>query len=120
MTTVAILPENSQTDGAAYRAVAGAIQSVGKTAGEALDGLTAQLRDEEAGTLVVVQHLRPDRFFTAEQQLRLQFLMDRWRAARDAGQTLPAADQAELDALVQAELEAAAQRAAALVQGLAS
>ena len=46
MTTVAILPENSQIGGTAYRAVAGPIQSVGKTAGEALDGLTAQLRDE--------------------------------------------------------------------------
>src|SRR6266481_1518345 len=119
MTTVAILPENSQIGGTAYRAVAGPIQSVGKTAGEALDGLTAQLRDEDVGTLVVVQHLRPDRFFTAEQQQRLQFLMDRWRVARDAGQTLPAAEQAELDALVQTELEATAQRAAALVRELA-
>ena len=118
MTTVAILPEKSQVGDTAYRAIAGLIQSVGKTAGEALDGLTAQLHDGEAGTLVVVQHLRPDRFFTAEQQQRLQALLDRWRASRDAGRAMPETEQAELEALVQTELEATAQRAAALVQGL--
>jgi hypothetical protein len=120
MTTVAILPENGKSAPTAYRAIAGRVQSVGKTAGEALDSLTAQLPDEEAGTLVVVQHLRPDAFFTADQQRRLQELMERWRTARDAGQSLPTAEQAELDALVQAELEGAAQRAAALVRGLVS
>src|SRR5438105_12634940 len=100
MTTVAILPENSQIGGTAYRAVAGRIQSVGKTAGEALDGLTAQLPDEETGTLVVVQHFRPDRFFTAQEQQRLQELMQKWRLARDAGIALPTAEQEELDRLV--------------------
>jgi hypothetical protein len=82
MTTVAILPEATEA-GTTYRAVAGEKQSVGRTAGEALDALTAQLSDEEAGTLVVVQNLRPDRFFTAAQQDRLSELMSRWRTARD-------------------------------------
>jgi hypothetical protein len=62
--------------------------------------------------------LRPDQFFTAEQQQRLEELMARWRQARDAGLLLPQAEQAELDALVEAELRASMQRAAALVHGI--
>jgi hypothetical protein len=65
-----------------------------------------------------VQHRRPDEFFTAEQGQRLQELMGRWRAARDAQTALPPEEQAELDALVQAELRGAAARAAALVREL--
>jgi hypothetical protein len=121
MTTIAILPETVGPTGTTYRAVAAQAQSVGKTPGEALDALTAQLDEAEAGTLVVVvQQQRPDRFFTAQQQQRLAELMGRWRAARDAGGPWSAADQAELDALVAAELQATATRAAALVRQLAS
>ena len=120
MTTVAILPESTIAGEPAYRAIAGACQSVGKTAGEALDALTTQLPQEEAGTLVVVQQLRPDRFFTAQQQTRLKELMAQWRAARDAGASLPTGDQAELDALVDAELRAAGERVSAVLKGLGS
>jgi hypothetical protein len=119
MTTVAILPENAGTDETTYRAIAGSIQSVGKTAGEALDSLTAQLDEEEAGTLIIVQNQRPDRFFSAQQQQRLEELMTRWRAARAAHNTLPPGEQAELDALVEAELEAATERAKRLADALA-
>ena len=118
MTTVAILPEPTNAGEPAYRAIAGGRQSVGKTAGEALDALTTQLPHEEAGTLVVVQQLRPDQFFTAQQQTRLKELMARWRAARDAGSSLPAGDQTELDALVEAELRAAGERASAVLKGV--
>jgi hypothetical protein len=118
MTKVSILPEPRDTGDITYRAIAGERQSVGKTAGEALDALTAMLPEDETGTLVVVQHLRPDRLFTAEQQERLKELMARWRAARDAGAALPPDEQAELDALVDAELRAATARAAALRKGL--
>jgi len=111
MTTIVILPESVGGNSATYRAVAGKKQSSGRTAGEALDRLTAQLSDEEAGTLVIVQSLRPDQFFTAAQQQRLSELMERWRAARDAKTTLPPEEQAELEALVEAELQAATQRA---------
>jgi hypothetical protein len=89
MTTIAIFPEPLGAQPVGYRAVAGNRQSVGRTAGEALDALTAQLDEAERGTLVVVQHRRPDQFFTAEQQQRLQELMARWRAARDALTRLP-------------------------------
>ncbi|HEX6985751.1 MAG TPA: hypothetical protein VF170_10250 [Planctomycetaceae bacterium] len=117
MTLVAILPEPTD-DGVAYRAIAGTKQSLGKTAGEALDALTNQLPEEESGTLVVVQSQQPDQYFTAEQRRRLTELMDRWRAARDLSSSLPADEQAELDALADAELRASAARAAALARDL--
>lgn len=118
MTTIAILPESGGMEETTYRAVAGSIQSVGKTAGEALDALAAQLGEEEAGSLIIVQNQRPDQFFSAEQQQRLGALMARWRAARDAGTALSTAEQAELETLVQAELQAATQRARALLDQL--
>jgi hypothetical protein len=114
MTSVAIVPEITEA-GTTYRAVAGQKQSVGRTAGEALDALTAQLGEQENGTLVVVQNQKPDRFFSAEQQQRLVDLMARWREARDSGSLLSPMDQVELEALVGAELEAATRRAAALL-----
>ncbi len=111
MTTVAILPENAEPGGTTYRAVAGKVQAVGRSAGEALDALTAQLSDDQTGTLVIVQSLRPDRFFTAEQQQRLGALMEQWRTARDTQGRWPADNQAELEAHIEAELQAAVLRA---------
>jgi hypothetical protein len=83
-----------------------------------LDALTAQLSADEASTLIIVQHLRPDRFFTAAQQQRLDTLMARWRTARDQGATLPPDEQTELEALIDAELQASADRAATLADAL--
>lgn len=111
MTTIAILSERSGENEATYRAVAGDKKSVGRTPGEALDALTLQLGDDEAGTLVIVQNLRPDRFFTAEQQRRLAELMTRWRDARDAKTGLLPQERAELEALIEDELRAARLRA---------
>ncbi len=118
MTKVAIVSIPTAAGEIAYHAMAGDKQSHGKTAGEALDALTAQLSEDEAGTLVIVQHFRPDRFFAADQQRRLAELMARWRVARDAGATLPADEQAELDALVEEEVRASAKRTAALLHDL--
>lgn len=118
MTKVAIFPVSTATGDIAYHAIAGDKQSHGKTAGEALDALAAQLPEEEAGTLVIVQNLRPDRFFAADQQRRLAELMARWRAARDAGTVLPTAEQTELDALIEEEVRASAKRTAALLHEL--
>ncbi len=117
MTTVAILPVPTEKGGIAYQGVAGEKRSQGNTVGEALDALTAQFPDAQEGLLVVVQSLHPDRFFDAQQQRRLGELMDAWRKARDAGTALPLDEQAELDALIEAELNGAAGRAAALVGG---
>ncbi len=69
-------------------------------------------------TLVAVRPMLPDAFFSVEQQQRLAKLMNRWRTARDTGIALPPEEQAELDALVEAELRAATQRTAALARHL--
>lgn len=114
MITITIIPGDPQSSPTTFRAVAGDVQSIGATAGQALDALTEKIGAPQETTLIVVQPMRPDAFFTAAQQQRLAELMDRWRAARDAGTTLPPQDQAELDALVEAELRAASERSAAL------
>jgi hypothetical protein len=57
-----------------------------------------------------------DRFFTRQQQQRLAELMDLWRAARDTGAPWSGEEQTELDALVNAELRAANDRAASLLR----
>jgi hypothetical protein len=55
MTTVSILPVPVSPGEWTYRAIAKDRQSDGRTAGEALDGITSQLTENESGTLVVVQ-----------------------------------------------------------------
>ena len=114
MTTISIVAESENTEHPLYHAAAGKRQSVGQTAGEALDKITAQLSAEESGTLVIVQNLRPDRFFNKAQQQRLTELMAQWRTARDSEAEFPAESQAELNALVETELRATALRAAAI------
>jgi hypothetical protein len=116
MTTVAILPISNASGEKSYRAISGDKQSVGKTAGQALDALTAQLSETEFSALLIIQSFCPDWFFSAEQQQRLSELMSLWRTARDMGQTLPPEQQAELETLVDAELRAATARTAALLQ----
>jgi len=116
MTRVDIFPDSTE-QGTEFRAIAGNKQSVGRTAGEALDALTAQL-PQNSGTLVIVQTWQPDEFFTAEQQRRLTELMEAWREARDRSSTLPAQEQAELESLIDAELLASQQRAARLLREL--
>ncbi|WNN87282.1 hypothetical protein [Gloeocapsopsis dulcis] len=88
MTTVATLPISDINGEKSYRAIARDKYSVGKTAGQALDALTAQLDEIEFGALLVIQSFRPDPFFSAEQQERLSELMSLWRLARDEGRDL--------------------------------
>ena len=118
MIKVAILPVPTAPGDFAYRAIAGEKHAQGKTAGEALDALTAQLPVDEVSTLVIVQSLRPDSFFTAAQQQRLSTLMARWRTMRDQEATSPVDEQTEFEALIDTELQAAATRAAALADVL--
>jgi hypothetical protein len=47
MTTVEILPISDASGEKSYQAIAGDKQSVGKTAGQALDALTSQLGEDE-------------------------------------------------------------------------
>ncbi|MEZ4728178.1 MAG: hypothetical protein R3E79_13685 [Caldilineaceae bacterium] len=115
MTKVMIVPVPAATGRTSYLAVAGDKQSVGDTAGAALDALTDQLEGEETGTLVILQTMRPDAFFSAAQQQQLATLMDEWRTARNTGGELPVDKQRELEALVEAELLAATARTTALL-----
>jgi hypothetical protein len=115
MATVAILPISDPSGERSYRAIAGNKHSVGKTAGQALDALTSQLGETNFTALLVIQSFRPDSFFSAQQQERLSELMGLWRLARDQGQELPSEQQAELDQLVEAELQAATVCSTALV-----
>ncbi|HEY9825535.1 MAG TPA: hypothetical protein V6D19_08815 [Stenomitos sp.] len=116
MTTVAILPISGANGEKSYRAIAGAKYSVGKTAGQALDALTAQLDEIEFSALLVIQSFRTDSFFSSQQQERLSELMEAWRELRDQGLALPPEQQAELDSLVELELRAATARTAVLMQ----
>jgi hypothetical protein len=61
MTTVAIQPVLDALGQRSYRAVAGNKQSVGKTAGQALDALTLQLGETEFSGVFVLQSSPPKR-----------------------------------------------------------
>jgi hypothetical protein len=112
MTRVTVLKDGADDQAGSYRAVGGHAQATGRTVGEAVDALAAQLPEDQAATLLIVRDLRPDRFFPAERRRRLDELMVRWRAGRDSGTTLPAEERAELERLVEEEVRAAAERAA--------
>lgn len=116
MNTVAILPISNASGEKSYRAISGDKQSVGKTAGQALDALTTQLGKVEFRGLLIIDNFHDDQFFTREQQQRLSELMNIWRIARDQEQELPPEIQIELDNLVNLELNAATARTTFLAQ----
>ena len=116
--TVSILPVPGEEGQLSFHAVSGGKSSHGRTRGEALDAISAQLSDEQDGTLVVVQSFQPDRYFNSAQQRRLAELLGLLSAAAQQGKTLPDAEQAELDVLIELEVRAAGQRAAALADEL--
>lgn len=110
MTTVAILPDLPGTAAeAGFMAVMGKRQAKGKTAGAALDAITALLTDDQSASLVLVQSMKPDRFFNAAQQERLQHLMQTWKQA--PGQPVPS----ELFEMLDEELKATIERSKALI-----
>ena len=116
MTAIFVRPDDRLAENPCYRASAGDKQSVGNTIGEAIDALTPQLSEEESTSLIIVQSLKPDRFFTDAQQQRMEELMTQWRTARDTGAHLPTDEQTELEQLVDAELKGATLRAEALMR----
>ena len=119
MTKVAVFHESTDPESMPYRAVSGRSQAKGRTAGEALDALTSQLSREDAETLVIVRNMGPDRFFSAAQRRRLESLMASRREATPENSRWTARDEAELEQLVDAEVRAATERAAALFHDLA-
>ena len=112
--TTFITPE-ADSSPRVYRAVSGQRTAVGPTIGDAFKSLADQLGDPEETTFVVIQPMRPDRFFGAEQVRRLTELMAKWREARDTDSSLPDDEQAELDELIKAELQATIKRSQALL-----
>ncbi len=115
MQTISIATIASTNGDRLYRAASGDRQSTGKTAGEALDALTVQIGSQEINGFLLLQNYQPDEFFTAQQQQRLTELMSLWRTARDVGDSFPPDLQSELDALIEAELDATADRSKAIL-----
>ncbi len=107
MTGVSIHAENEDLQAPRFRAVAGRRQSVGRTAGEALDALLAQEGDSIESAAILIQRFIPDSYFTQAQYDRMRALLDR-RAS------LQADENDELDALIDAELDATVKRTSAL------
>ncbi|MCI0694668.1 hypothetical protein L0337_22015 [candidate division KSB1 bacterium] len=119
MNTIEILQEQANAEGAAYRARCRDWEAVGATPGAALDAierLVAASSGDGNGTVVIVQRFRPDAFFTGQQQVRLQELMERFHAALAAGKELALEERKELEALVDAEWQAAIDRAAEILR----
>jgi hypothetical protein len=117
--TVTIFPEYTDEGQSGYRARLEGNEATGQTVGAALDALTSQWDEGEdvlSGTLVIIQRFRPDAFFTAAQQERLQTLMVRWRNAQHQGQALSKEEQSELELLVQAEQIGMRERAKAMLE----
>jgi hypothetical protein len=115
LTTIEIIRE-PQPKKTIYRAIQGEKQASGKTAGQALDSLEKLLAtaapNEGEGTLVILQRFNPDVFFSAEQQNRMQALMNRFHDALTANTSLSAEERQELEQLVNLEWQAAIARAA--------
>ena len=112
MTTICIVPERRPNGETTYHATTREQHSAGNSPGEALDALSAQLSPDDGGTLIIVQQGEPDRYFSRRQLERLAELMSQWCAARDSETGVPAALQRELESLVDAEWNAAGDRAA--------
>ena len=115
MSAITILPTHQPE--ASFEAAQGKLSAQGRTAGEALDALTALL-ETPTTHVVIVQSQRPDRFFGAAEQARLKTLMQRFQTAQAGEASLSDAEREELEALVNAELEAAAARAQELADAL--
>ena len=120
ITTIEIVREQKDAQQTVYRAIRGDRQAAGTTPGQALDTLERMLAVQGGeggeGMLVIVQRFRPDAFFTARQQARLQELMSRFHAAGNTAQDLSPEEQQELEHLVDAEWQAAIERGAAILR----
>ncbi|MFE1745839.1 hypothetical protein [Coleofasciculus sp. H7-2] len=123
MTTIEIVSEAS-AEQTIYRAICGVQQATGATPGQALDMLEKELATqgfrESGNTVIIVQRFRPDNFFTADQQLRLGELMDRFHQTSVVGEAFAPAEKQELERLVEAEWNAAIERAKEILKGTQS
>jgi hypothetical protein len=109
MSTVTIQTEQSPRPKHRYRAIAGGRQYFGSTMGQALDALTADWGDSVREAAILIQRFEPDEFFTEAQQLRKRELMAR-RAK------MSPAERAELETILNAELDATVARTDQIVR----
>jgi hypothetical protein len=120
LTTIEIIQEQQESQPPRYRAMSGDQQAASPTPGQALDTLERMLavhgKETQEGTRIIVQRFRPDAFFTAAQQARLQELMDRFHVACSTGQDLSPEEKLELEQLVDTEWQAAIERGAAILK----
>lgn len=120
ITTIEIIREENAAQQTVYRALSGDQQVTSTTPGQALDTLERMLALQgqagAEGLVVIVQRFRPDVFFSAAQQQRLQTLMERFHAATAAGAALAADEQRELEQLVDAEWQAAIARGSEILK----
>ena len=114
MKTVVVTPDYQ--NGKYFRAVYNGKESLGKTIGEAVDSLTSQIENGSDETLYIVQRFSPDEFFTANQQKRLSELMNKLHAAQEGAQEFLPEEKAELEKLIEVELEGSARRTEKLAE----
>jgi len=116
MNAISITRTETPEQGTRFHAQAarGGQLSVGRTMGEALDALTAQLDLTPYDSLFLVAEMKPDKFFTAQQIERLYGLREKLENG-----TLTDSEDAEFTALVEAELLGSARRIAAISDALA-
>ena len=108
-TTVRI--ERQTSSKPTYRAITGTHQSIGQSAGEALDSLNAQLGPTDSSSLFIIQQIQSDMYFSEAQYLRMQELM-----GHPGIRTL--SEQAELEELVRNELIGSAKRTSELADAM--
>lgn len=109
MTPISIMQERSVQGLPCYLAIAGKHRSTGRTAGEALDALLAQEGAHVESSTVLIHRFAPDSYFTQGQYDRLQALLAR-------RSSLSSEESEELDALIDAELDATVARTDALAK----
>lgn len=110
MRTIVITPPNGNST--KFRAVIGEKEFFGKTAGEALDALALDVEGEKSETIYFLQRCQPDEFFNAQQLQRLSHLMEKLHEAEAESKQLSADERAELEQLIDEELDASGKRAA--------
>jgi hypothetical protein len=111
MTPITIQSDERPAEGPRYRAISGKRQTMGRTAGEALDALNEQSDSESGPSMVIVQQIAADSYFSEAQYQRMEELM-----ARRNG--LTPGELSELEELARQELVAAAERTKAIADAL--
>jgi protein subunit release factor A len=116
MKTIEIIQESPSNKSTTYRAICGEKQALGRSPGQALDELEQQLAAPETNTLIIIQRFLPDHFFPEPQHQKLRQLMNKFHEGQDNQQDLSNEEQNELEALAEAELAAANERAKELLE----